>query len=472
MPSVRASQLSGGLASLLVIAVTIGLLATPYYAYAVLPGLLLMSLLLLGRYPQSAFYLILVLVPFSAYSGLEFLSLSQVFGALALLVFLARSLLTKGEPYDLRANFWAWLFFFLMISVVSALLSGYRETSVLYLRYLVIAYIFTALTLVFVSERGYQETVPRLIVATVAISSLLSICGYLFDIPLFLMSGDAYDIKRGMGTADDPNDFSVMIIFSLPLLIHWVVQGRQTLGRVLAVALVVLNVTAVLLTFSRGGGVILGITLVLLALQNVGRFRARYTGFVIGAMAVALVAALVLVPGAYWERLGSLTRQDDDRSLGGRVSALNVGWEAFKENPVLGSGPGTLREKYAVSLFGLEYAKSEGVTRRAAHNAYMEYLVGQGLVGFVLFAVVVLLTLRNFTLAGRTFRTAGRLRLASITSAYRLSFVSLLFAFFLLSCNYHKYFWLSLALSQLALRFAARPAAALGTGPEPVAVPG
>lgn len=459
MLSARVSQVPWILAVLLVTGVTVGLLATPHYAFAVLPGLLLMSLLLLGSYPQVAFYLILFLVPFNAYTGLQYLSLSQVFGAFALLVFLARSLLDRNNPYDLRANFWPWLFVFLMISVASTVLSEYRETSLFFLRHILIAYIFTALTMVFVTERGYRETVPRLIVASVAISSLLSIFGYLFDLPFFLMGGGFDDIKRGTGTTDDPNDFSVMIIFSLPLLTHWILEGRQVRGRLLAAALMVLNITAVVLTFSRGGGVIMGIILILLALQNIHRFRPRYIGFVVGAMAVSLVVVLFLVPGSYWERLGSLSRDDKDASLGGRISALYAGWESFKESPIIGSGPGTSWDKYAKSQFGMEFAtSSEGATRRVAHNAYMEYLVGQGLTGTVVFAVVVLLTLKNFTRAGRHFKAVGQLQLASLTNAYRLSFVSILFAFLVLSSNYHKYFWLSLGLSQVALRLVARQA--------------
>lgn len=458
MQSASVPQLSWGLVVLLVIGVTVGLLATPYYGLAFLPGLLLLGLLLLGRYPQAAFYLILFLVPFNAFSGLEFLSLSQVFGALALVVFLTRSLLNRSNPYDLRANFWAWLFVFLLISVASTMLSEYRETSVVFLRYLLIAYLFTALTLVFVTERGYQETVPRLIVASVAISAMLLVCGYFFDIPLFITSGGPYDIKRGTGATDDPNDFSAMIIFSLPLLTHWIFESRKVLGRVVAIALMVLSITAVLLTYSRGGGIVLGITLALLALQNIRRFRARHTGFVIGALALSLVLTLALVPRDYWERLGSLSQPTDDRSLGMRASALSVGWEAFKQSPIIGSGPGTWRDKNAESLFGLEFEKKEGVIQRAAHNSYLEYLVGQGLAGILVFAVVVVLTIRNFTLAGRRFQAAGQPRVASLTRAYRLSFVSLLLIFFTLTSNYHKYFWLSLGLSQIALRLAARQA--------------
>jgi O-antigen ligase len=458
MLDTRASQLSWGLAVALVIGVTVRLFATPYYALAFLPGLLLVSLPLLGRYPQAAFYLVLVLVPFNAFSGLEFLSLSQIFGVLALLVFLTRSLLTRDNPFDLRANVWPWLFVFLLISVASAILSDYRETSVTFLRYLLIAYLFTALTLVFVTERGYGETVPRLIVASVAISSALLICGYFFDIPLFITASGPYDIKRGTGATNDPNDFSAMIIFSLPLLTHWLFESRQALGRVLAVALLALNVTAVLLTYSRGGAIVLGITLGLLALQNITRFRARHTGFVIGAAAVSLVLTLALVPGSYWERLGSLSRPADDRSLGMRASALSVGWDAFKQSPIIGSGPGTWRDKNAESLLGLEFSKKEGVMQQAAHNSYLEYLVGQGLAGMVVFAVVIALTIRNFTVAGRRLQVAGHLRLASLTRAYRLSFVSLLLIFFTLTSNYHKYFWLSLGLSQIALRIVARQA--------------
>ena len=44
--------------------------------------------------------------------------------------------------------------------------------------------------------------------------------------------------------------------------------------------------------------------------------------------------------------------------------------------------------------------------------------------------------------------------MAALVGVYRTSFLSMLIYFFMLSTTYNKYFWFSLALSQIALRFA------------------
>ena len=66
-----ASRSAYALFVLLIVGTSVALLATPYYKFAVLPGVLLLLMLLLGRYPQAGFYLIVFLIPFDAYRALS-----------------------------------------------------------------------------------------------------------------------------------------------------------------------------------------------------------------------------------------------------------------------------------------------------------------------------------------------------------------------------------------------------------------
>jgi O-antigen ligase len=71
------------------------------------------------------------------------------------------------------------------------------------------------------------------------------------------------------------------------------------------------------------------------------------------------------------------------RSLSGRVNWWAPAWEAFRDNPLLGLGG------YAAGRFGV--LDAIGATEPSSlHNAWLEVLVGVGLVGFLPFLWTVL----------------------------------------------------------------------------------
>ena len=51
---------------IVVAGISLFLLTSPYNAYAIYPSLVLLLLLILAHYPQSGFYLIVILMPMSA----------------------------------------------------------------------------------------------------------------------------------------------------------------------------------------------------------------------------------------------------------------------------------------------------------------------------------------------------------------------------------------------------------------------
>ena len=211
-----------------VIAVSVGLLATPYYQYAVIPGLLVLFLLLLGHFPQIGYYLIFFLIPLSAFTGIsksyDFLTISKFVGAWVLIVILFYFLLNKKNSFNIQSNLWPWLLFFFLISFVSALMSDYYSTSFDNLRKLLIAYTFFAMTLIFISSQNvFCKILPAIIILSVSVSSLAAVVGNLFELSFFV--NPSY-LGREVGTTSNPNYFAGLIIFSLPLFAHWFFSSR------------------------------------------------------------------------------------------------------------------------------------------------------------------------------------------------------------------------------------------------------
>ena len=449
-----------GVLGVTVIAATVVLLVTPYYYLSLVPGLAVMVLLLLFRFPQAGYLFIVFLIPSDAFREVlgagGTLSISKLVGLWILFVVLLSRLPRKSEPVALGSNLWVPLGLFFVVGLLSAMISGYPLMAFNGLRQLAAAYVFFALSLVFVdSETMLRRTLPRAIVAGVALSAVLAIAGFIFDIPWLAVSAEpeASSIKQGVGGANDPNVFSAMIIFSMPLTVYLFREAKRARIRLLMVAIFLVSIGAVVLTYSRGGALIAAVMLLLLVVEHWHRLRVVYIGWVGLVLMGALALTLAIVPPSYWQRQKSLADASDE-SLARRFSYLVVGWDAFQHDPILGAGPDTFRSLYAESQSGYAFAINEDDARRYAHNVYLDVLVGTGCLGLGSLLVVLAMAVRNFTRAARELAAAGRVSLAGAVRAYRLAFFSLLLYVLILSIFYEKFFWLSLALSQVALNLA------------------
>lgn len=440
---------------LIVIAISVSLLATQYYKYAILPGLITLFLFLIARFPQFGFYLFVFLIPFHAYRGLsetyQFLRIHWFLAFWLLIVMLFQLLIKKMIPVRLKSNLWPWFLIFFVINLITALMSEYYLTSFTNLFLLSAAYLFIAISLFFISLEDYYKTLPLIIVVSISISTLLGIIGYKFNIPLFsqtITMPGAY--KRSFGTSTDPNDLSLMIIFALPILVHFFFTAKSFFKKNLTFILIIINIIGVMLTFSRGGALILSLILILLFIKYMYKSSPIYLGFAVLLVAIIILIPSIISPSLYWSRIRSVADTKREDSIARRVAYLYVALDAFKKNPIFGTGPRTFRDIYARSKYAPQYDGE--MSRRYAHNTYIEILIGTGTLGLIVFCVIIWLALKNFQLAKKKYQLYGDKYMASIIGAYQLSFISVLLYFFIYSMMYHKYFLLSLALSQIALR--------------------
>lgn len=437
---------------------TVFLLTTQYYLYALLPGLIILFLFILGHSPKLGYYLIVFFIPFGAYRGLSetypFLRIHWLLALWLLILVTFQFIFQKKDFVKLRSNLWLWFLIFLVLNLVSALMSGYPSTSFESVFLLIVAYLFIALTMIFIStSRDFIRILPIILVISIAISSFLSVIGYVFNLSLFAEKIEGF--KRGTGGTFDPNNLSLMIIFSLPFLSHWFFISRKVLEKSLAILLIALNIVAIFFTYSRGGIIVLVITLIFIIIENLQRLRPKYFGFILLLAVISITMVSIFISPSYVRHLKRVTSPAEEKSIGLRTAQLDVGWEAFKKHPILGSGPGTYREFYAHSKYAYEFApKIESIyfLRHKAHNVYLEILVGTGSLGLIIFIIILYIAIRNFTFAKKTFNLYGKKEIASLVGAYRLSFISLLIYLFIFSDVYHKYLLLSLALSQVALK--------------------
>jgi O-antigen ligase len=224
---------------------------------------------------------------------------------------------------------------------------------------------------------------------------------------------------RYRGILQDPNELAWAVSAGLPFALA-LFAGRR---RPLVLIPLALALACVVMTRSRTGQ--------LAALAALAAFHVRRP-----AVAAALGAA-VAVPLAL---LGGRGGAEADASSQERIECWRQGLDMWRDNPLLGVGPGQFTEHH----------------RLTAHNALVLSLAETGPVGLLLWTAVVYLCLKTALTAERHARhhlAAADLRpwAAALTGAWAATLVAALF----LSLSYHPVLWIFVGLS-LALHAAVR----------------
>lgn len=139
----------------------------------------------------------------------------------------------------------------------------------------------------------------------------------------------------------DPNSFAATVVFSLPLLLWAGIHTRSLVLRLCVTFYGLLATTAVVLTRSRAGLILLALA-ALWFVWVLPNWRARILGVLL-LVAAAGMASMCLSERAIQRYVGMFTggsTASERESTEGRIRGYQVAWEIFQENPVLGVGPG------------------------------------------------------------------------------------------------------------------------------------
>lgn len=192
----------------------------------------------------------------------------------------------------------------------------------------------------------------------------------------------------------NPNDLALTLNLIIPFVLALLVASRGRLPQAVLLVIVVLDVTAVLLTFSRGGfltlTVILGSTLT-------GLLRSPKRAWGVALLAVVLLG-LPLLPTSLWQRWATITDIESD-TTGSSQARRDLALGALQfvaANPVVGAGIGA-------NVLALR--EQGGQSWSEVHNVYLQYAVELGLPGLGLFLALFATCLAS-TSAGR--RRVGR----------------------------------------------------------------
>lgn len=261
-----------------------------------------------------------------------------------------------------------------------------------------------------------------------------------------------HDATRG-ARSEGPvsaNYFAMILVVVVPLALHRVLHGAGRAERWVGAFTLVVSLTAIGFTYSRGGVVALAATGVAMLVWVP---RRRLGWLVGGAAALALVGGLVLAPTQYGQRLAALTevfailqgRVPQDSALRGRLSEASSAALMFAEQPLIGVGYGNYETHY--HRFARDVALDGRREERQAHSLYLEVVAETGLLGLAAFGALVGYALSSVWVARKAHARAGRWRAAQTATAFGLAFFGYLVGSVFLHMTYPRYFWLLVGIA-------------------------
>lgn len=193
---------------------------------------------------------------------------------------------------------------------------------------------------------------------------------------------------RGVGYSRDQNDTALGLNMVLPLIYFLALETRSVAKKVLLWSAFGIVIAALVATGSRGG--FIGFLAVLLFLGLVSRRRVR----AMAAVGLVIMAVLAFAPESYLERVETIWNYQEVSTAEHRIYMWRVGWRMFLYNPVIGVGG--YNSAFRVS----EYEPDPPLHGRshsgdAIHSLYFTVLPEFGLIGTILFLMMIYSTFRD-----------------------------------------------------------------------------
>ncbi len=268
------------------------------------------------------------------------------------------------------------------------------------------------------------------------------------------IAGDTEGARPG-GTIGDANYYGQLLLIVVPIALYLLFEARGALARLAGLVCSGILLVAVILTYSRGDALALGVIAIAVVI-----FKRPNPLLLVGGV-VALLLAVPLLPSNYMERLttivdvaqgNQLTIIGED-SIRGRAGATQAAIEMFADHPLIGVG----RENYP--LYQLDYLEGTEFARVSTgippHNLYLEVAAEHGVMGIIVFGGLLVTAWLALIDARRRFKFAGATREHQLAGWLAIVFIGYLVTAMSLHGAFLYMLWMIISLIA-ALRLIAR----------------
>lgn len=237
----------------------------------------------------------------------------------------------------------------------------------------------------------------------------------------------------------NPNDLALMLNLIVPLTAALFLASRRPAGRSLLAGLLVLDASAIIVTFSRAGLLTLATSL---ALYLRTLHKAREWRWAV-AVLVFLLAAVPLLPPAYVDRVSTMTNisADPTGSAQIRFHDMRTALAFVLDHPITGAGLG-------MNVLALNELR--GPRWQPVHDIYLEYAVDLGWIGLGLFLLLLVTCVRSAARVSARCAGVPALReLSLLAEAIRITLVAFAVGalFYPVAYNFYFYYFGALAVA-------------------------
>lgn len=197
-----------------------------------------------------------------------------------------------------------------------------------------------------------------------------------------------------------PNQVSAILALASLLVLMLVFIKRQKGFGLIPLLLSLALITQSILTFSRGGIVNIGVTLVIVILQLLLRPE-KSTKQLFLLLLIIIFIAIFVIPRIEIFTAGALSDRYSELSTTGRTEILEADLDLFTRNPITGVGPG-------ISPYLRLYGQGA-----AAHTEYSRLLAEHGVLGLGALLILFFLFIRSWWKAPGALSKAWVLALGS-----------------------------------------------------------
>lgn len=291
-----------------------------------------------------------------------------------------------------------------------------------------------------------DEKYYKLIKYWLMIFIFLAIYGYL-NANLNVLKRYRYGIGVG-GFVGDANDFCMALNMILPFALFGIFSEKTLSGRLYYIFLTCLFLLVIVVSESRGGF----IGLMSIVLYSWLRSNKKIVLSLL--FGVFFVFALMVAPSTYIDEIQSIGTEASDSNTSGtgaqRMYAWKLGWKMFQDNPVLGVGQGNYPWNVGKKEDELQVQwQTRSLSGRAAHSLYFTLISELGVIGTILFLLMILYSVRDLKIIKKTLKSLNNgvlkdesIKIYNLALALEGSMIGFLASSIFISTLYYPSFWI------------------------------
>ena len=423
------------------ITVGVGLAFISVYWSFALATLLLFSLVagwFMVHQPEIGLLAIIFVIPFEDFNqpaALGPFSIAKIIGVAAIAAYAIHYLISGEERKFVNAPQNIYIFLLLATVVVSDIVAIDPDYAVDKTFKLVRVMAFYFLVINVVRTRASMHRVLWVLVVTGLISASFGLYEYYF-------TPEVLDDLRITGTYDDPLGLAYAMAALLPIVWYLLKHNSKPVVRIFFAITGLIFLYCLMLTGARSGILIALVVMILIAL------REKHAVLYITILSLIIMVGLLVMPVSVQTRLGLITGADTSAEASAEASTERrstytpYAIQLFLEKPLIGFGLGGFAESYSQSEY--RFLRSEEDVRRVAHNMYLEFAVGTGLLGLIPFIMLLVSAMLGLQ---RAIWGAPSSLYRDLAQTIQASLLTFLLVGFFSSSQYDKPLWLLISLA-------------------------